>query len=96
MNRYADVLRGRGVDRGDVVGVLAKNTPEALLIALAAVKLGAAAGMLNYNQRDDVLAHSLTLLDARVLVVADECEEALESLPAALHCGLRHSGPNAP
>ncbi|ROZ56857.1 long-chain-acyl-CoA synthetase [Rhodococcus sp. WS1] len=82
VNRYADVLRGRGVDRGDVVGVLAKNTPEALLIALAAVKLGAAAGMLNYNQRDDVLAHSLTLLDARVLVVADECEEALESLPA--------------
>ncbi|GAA3195064.1 hypothetical protein GCM10020255_096490 [Rhodococcus baikonurensis] len=82
VNRYADVLRGRGVDRGDVVGVLAKNTPEALLVALAAVKLGAAAGMLNYNQRDDVLAHSLTLLDARVLVVADECEEALESLPA--------------
>ncbi|MDI9946466.1 AMP-binding protein, partial [Rhodococcus sp. IEGM 1302] len=88
VNRYADVLRGRGVDRGDVVGVLAKNTPEALLIALAAVKLGAAAGMLNYNQRDDVLAHSLTLLDARVLVVADECEEALESLPAGF------SGPN--
>ncbi|MGC0362976.1 fatty-acyl-CoA synthase [Rhodococcus sp. 27YEA15] len=81
VNRYADVLSGRGVVRGDVVAVLAKNTPEALLIALAAVKLGAAAGMLNYNQRDDVLAHSLTLLGARVLVVAEDCQEALDSLP---------------
>ena len=81
VNRYADVLRTRGAQRGDVVAILGKNTPESLLIALAAVKLGAAAGMLNYNQRDDVLAHSLTLLGARVLVVADESEEALESLP---------------
>ncbi|WP_336881560.1 long-chain-acyl-CoA synthetase [Rhodococcus globerulus] len=81
VNRYADVLRTRGVQRGDVVAILGKNTPESLLIALAAVKLGAAAGMLNYNQRDDVLAHSLTLLGARVLVVADASEEALESLP---------------
>ncbi|MFE4502901.1 long-chain-acyl-CoA synthetase [Rhodococcus sp. NPDC056743] len=81
VNRYADVLRTREVQRGDVVAILGKNTPESLLIALAAVKLGAAAGMLNYNQRDDVLAHSLTLLGARVLVVADESEEALESLP---------------
>ncbi|MCJ0904673.1 long-chain-acyl-CoA synthetase [Rhodococcus sp. ARC_M6] len=83
VNRYADVLRGSGVQRGDVVAILGKNTPESLLIALAAVKLGAAAGMLNYNQRDDVLAHSLTLIGARVLVVADECEESLETLPDA-------------
>ncbi len=37
---------------------------------LAAVKCGAIAGMLNYNQRGDVLTHSLGLLSATV-VVAD-------------------------
>src|SRR3546814_13362880 len=47
VNRYADVLRGRGVHSGDVAGVLAKNTPDAPLIALAGVNIGEAAGMPN-------------------------------------------------
>ncbi|AUM15974.1 long-chain-acyl-CoA synthetase [Rhodococcus ruber] len=80
VNRYAAVLTAQGVRTGDVVAVLMKNRPEALLVALATVKLGAAAGMLNHHQRGEVLAHSLDLLDSRVLVVGEECEEALESL----------------
>ncbi|NLE80957.1 MAG: long-chain-acyl-CoA synthetase [Rhodococcus sp.] len=81
VNRYAHALEDFGVTRGDVVGILAKNTPETLLLALATVKLGAAAGMLNYNQRGEVLAHSIALLESRVVVVAEPCTEALESLP---------------
>ncbi|MGB3769979.1 MAG: long-chain-acyl-CoA synthetase [Rhodococcus sp. (in: high G+C Gram-positive bacteria)] len=84
VNRYASVLTDRGVQRGDVVGVLAKNSMRTLLVALAAVKLGATAGMLNFNQRGDVLDHSLGILDARVLVVDTDCVEALESLDEAL------------
>ncbi len=80
VNRYAHVLADLGVARGDVVGILGKNSPETLLIALAAVKLGAAAGMLNHNQRGDVLAHSISLLDSRVLVVSEACGEAMDSL----------------
>ncbi|CAM2794631.1 long-chain-acyl-CoA synthetase [Prescottella defluvii] len=80
VNRYADVLARRGVRRGDVVGILMKNRPETLLLTLAVVKLGAVAGMLNHNQRADVLAHSLSVLDSRVLVVGEECGEAIASL----------------
>ncbi|AII05075.1 long-chain-acyl-CoA synthetase [Rhodococcus opacus] len=80
VNRYAHVLADLGVARGDVVGILGKNSPETLLIALAAVKLGAAAGMLNHNQRGDVLAHSISLLDSQVLVVSEACGEAMDSL----------------
>lgn len=87
VNRYAAVLTSQGVRRGDVVAVLMGNRPETLLVALAAVKLGAAAGMLNTNQRGDVLEHSLSLLDARVLVVEEELEEALESLDASPTAG---------
>lgn len=83
VNRYADVLVQQGVERGDVVGILMKNRPEALLLTLAAVKLGAVAGMLNHNQRGEVLAHSLSLLDSRVLVVGEECDEAISSLSGA-------------
>ncbi|WP_072805504.1 long-chain-acyl-CoA synthetase [Rhodococcoides yunnanense] len=80
VNRYARVFIDSGVKRGDVVGVLSKNRPEALFAALAAVKLGATAGMLNYNQRGDVLAHSLGILDAAVLVLDEDAQEALDSL----------------
>ncbi|MCD7049141.1 long-chain-acyl-CoA synthetase [Rhodococcus sp. BH2-1] len=85
VNRYADALVQQGVERGDVVGILMKNRPETLLLTLAAVKLGAVAGMLNHNQRGEVLAHSLSLLDSRVLVVGEECDEAISSLSGAPH-----------
>ncbi|HWF26914.1 MAG TPA: long-chain-acyl-CoA synthetase FadD6 [Mycobacterium sp.] len=67
-NRYAAVLAARGIGHGDVVAVMLRNSPNAVLAMLAAVKCGAIAGMLNYHQRGEVLAHSLGLLDAKVLV----------------------------
>ncbi|HET9142504.1 long-chain-acyl-CoA synthetase [Actinophytocola sp.] len=82
INRYAATFAEHGVTAGSVVGILATNRPETLLAALAAVKLGAIAGMLNHNQRGDVLAHSLSVLDSRVLVVGAECRAALDSVPA--------------
>ena len=68
VNRYAAVLAGYGVGPGDVVGIMLRNRPETVLVMLAAVKCGAVAGMLNYNQRADVLAHSVGLLDSTVLI----------------------------
>lgn len=82
VNRYAAVLSGYGVGEGSVVGILASNRPDTLLVALAAAKLGAIAGMLNYNQRGEVLNHSQKLLDSTVLVVGSESAEALSTVPA--------------
>ncbi|MCW4356050.1 long-chain-acyl-CoA synthetase [Hoyosella sp. YIM 151337] len=94
VNRYAAVYAKHGVEKGSVVGILASNRPHTLLAALAAVKLGATAGMLNYNQRGDVLEHSLKLLGSTVLVVGAESREALESVSAekvkGVVIGLRH------
>ncbi|KUI30596.1 long-chain-acyl-CoA synthetase [Mycobacterium sp. IS-1742] len=70
VNRYAAVLSARGVGQGDVVAIMLRNSPEPILLMLAAVKCGAVSGMLNYNQRGEVLEHSLGLLSAQV-VVAD-------------------------
>jgi fatty-acyl-CoA synthase len=68
VNRYAAVLAARGVGHGDVVGVMLRNSPHSVLLMLAAVKCGAIAGMINYHQRGDVLAHSLGLLEAKAVV----------------------------
>lgn len=72
VNRYAAVLADRGVGHGDVVGIMLRNSPNTVLMMLAAVKCGAIAGMVNYNQAGDVLAHSLGLLDAKVLVTESD------------------------
>ncbi|WP_343599179.1 long-chain-acyl-CoA synthetase FadD6 [Mycobacterium sp.] len=80
-NRYAAVLAARGVGRGDVVAIMLRNSPDAVLTMLAAVKCGAVAGMVNYHQRGEVLAHSLGLLNAAALVVEPDL------LPAVEDCG---------
>jgi fatty-acyl-CoA synthase len=67
-NRYAAVLAARGVGHGDVVGIMMRNQPQAVLLMLATVKCGAISGMLNYHQRGDVLKHSFGLLDATAVV----------------------------
>jgi len=36
-NRYAAVLAARGVGQGDVVGIMLRNSPNAVLMMLAAV-----------------------------------------------------------
>jgi fatty-acyl-CoA synthase len=82
-NRYAAVLAARGVGRGDVVGIMLRNSPNTVLMMLASVKCGAIAGMLNYHQRGEVLAHSLGLLDAKALVVESDLIDAVDDCGGA-------------
>lgn len=78
-NRLAATFAANGVGPGDRVAILMENRPEALACVAATVKLGAIAGMLNHNQRGDVLAHSIQLIKPKILVLSAECQEALES-----------------
>lgn len=82
-NRYAAVLAARGVGKGDVVAIMLRNSPNAVLAMLATVKCGAVAGMINYHQRGEVLAHSLGLLDAKVLIVETDLVSAVAECGAA-------------
>ena len=77
VNRYAAVLASKGVGHGDVVGIMLRNSVEPVLLMLAAVKCGAISGMLNYNQRDDVLKHSLGLLSASVVIAETDFVEPI-------------------
>lgn len=81
-NRYAAVLASRGVRHGDVVAIMLRNSPRTVVAMLAAVKCGAVAGMLNYHQRGDVLAHSLGLLEAKVLVAETDLVSAVTECDA--------------
>lgn len=85
VNRYAGVLTDRGVRTGDVVGILAENNDTDLLVVLATLKLGAVAGMLNYNQHGHVIDHSMSLLDAKVLIRDPRCAQAWETMSPDRH-----------
>src|SRR6185369_13903412 len=76
-NQYAAALAARGVGHGDVVGVMLRNSPQAVLLMLAVVKCGAVAGMLNHHQRGQVLAHSIGLLAAKAVVAETDLIEPI-------------------
>lgn len=86
VNRYAAVLAAKGVGHGDVVGVMLRNSPDAVLLMLAVVKCGAVAGMLNYHQRGKVLAHSFGLLNAAAVVAESDLVEHVTE------CGAEANG----
>ncbi|GAB19812.1 putative fatty-acid--CoA ligase [Gordonia effusa NBRC 100432] len=68
VNRYARVLSARGVRPGDTVAILGHNHPINVLAMLASVKVGACAGLVNYNARGDALDHALGLLRPSVIL----------------------------
>ena len=78
-NRIAASLSAAGVKPGDSVAILMENRPETLACVAAVVKLGAAAGMLNHQQRGEVLTHSIKLIAPQLILVGEECRAALDS-----------------
>jgi acyl-CoA synthetase (AMP-forming)/AMP-acid ligase II len=86
-NRIAHLLKAQGIAHGDAVALLFENRPEALACALAIIKVGAIAAMLNPQQRGDVLAHSIGLTAAKAVIVGSECVDALDSAGHGAHGG---------
>ncbi|MBH04269.1 MAG: long-chain-acyl-CoA synthetase [Xanthomonadales bacterium] len=79
-NRYAHAFAAAGIERGDTVALLIDNRPETLILVAALAKLGAAAAMCNTKQRGDVLAHSVTTVEPKAIVVGDELAEAYDEI----------------
>lgn len=80
-NLVAEVLKARGVERGDTVGICMVNRPEVMLAILGAVKVGASVGLLNHHQRGEVLEHSQKIIESKVVLIGAECAEAAGSIP---------------
>ncbi len=83
-NRIATGLSELGVSKGDRVGSMLDNGPEAVLTWFAAVKLGAIAVPLNTAHKGDYLRHQLHDAEPRALVVqddlADRCRGTLDGI----------------
>ena len=91
VNQIAHLLQKQGIGTGDVVGLLIENRNEILLTALATLKLGGIATMINTSQRQDVLLHSVRITSPKTIIVGEELTEALDEVRSKLPGELQTS-----
>jgi citronellyl-CoA synthetase len=83
-NRFAAVLAARGIGKGDCVALLMENRLDFLAALLGILKAGAVAGLMNTNQRGQVLSHSLGLIEPKALILGAELAGVVSDANTAL------------
>lgn len=90
-NQYAHFLHEYGIGQNDKVAIMLDNRPETIIIALAVVKLGAIACMINTTQRDSILEHSLSVVDTRLLIADELYISAINNIKTSLSSTLQQN-----
>lgn len=79
-NRLAHLLIDLGLEKGDRVGLLARNCTEYVEVELAAAKAGTIVAALNWRLGDRELRHCVQLVEPKMIIVQSEFIEALDRL----------------
>jgi fatty-acyl-CoA synthase len=69
VNRYANLLRSRGIGKGDAVNLMMESSPAVLMAQGACAKLGAIGALVNHHLEGDALAHVHRVSGARIALV---------------------------
>lgn len=77
VNRTANMLRARGVGRGDVISLLLPNSAEYIVAYFACWRLGALAGPVNSLLKDEEIDWIIRNSEARLVVTTSEWVERL-------------------
>ena len=78
-NQYARWARAQGVGKGDVVCLLMLNRPEYLVIWLGVLRAGGVVALLNTNLIGTPLAHSISIVSPKHVIVDSRLIKSLES-----------------
>jgi fatty-acyl-CoA synthase len=78
-NRYARWGLAQGLKKGDVVCLLMQNRPEYFITWLGLTRIGVVVGLLNTHITHHALAHCITIVKPKHLIVAGELVEHLRS-----------------
>ncbi|WP_326537493.1 AMP-binding protein [Pseudorhodoferax sp.] len=100
VGRYAALLEGLGVARGEKVALMLSNSLEFVLAWFACARLGALYVPINTEYRGDILAYQLDKAEASMLVVDAAYLERLAPIAARLQrirgLVVRQQGPDDP
>ena len=72
VNRVANYFQEEGYQKGDVVALLMENRPEYICFWLGLSKIGAVAALINYNLRNQPLAHSIKAAESKGILFAGD------------------------
>lgn len=70
-NRIANLFQQHGFKRGDVVGLFMENRPEFVATWLGLSKIGVIVPLINTNQRQSSLIHSIEIAKCQALIFGD-------------------------
>lgn len=84
-NRFANLLRTRGIGRGDKVAILLMNCLEWLPIYFGILKTGALAVPLNFRYTAEEIKYCLELSDSKALIFGPEFIERVEHALSSPH-----------
>ncbi|MCL2121331.1 MAG: AMP-binding protein [Clostridiales bacterium] len=79
-NQFAHLLMGRGIKKGDKVGILLMNCIEWLPIYFGVLKTGATVVPLNFRYSSDEIRYTLDLADVCTLIIGPEFVERIQTI----------------
>jgi len=80
INQHVHYFLSLGLKKGDQVIVMIENRPELLIVVGALAKIGVIASLINTNQRETVLTHSINLTRGNAFIIGEELVDAFETV----------------
>lgn len=71
-NRLGNYMKSQGIRKGDTVALLMESRPDYVCLWMGLAKIGATSALINYNLRADPLVHSITVSNAKAVIVGSE------------------------
>lgn len=88
-NRWARWFRSIGLNKGDTIALVMANRPEYLAIWIGVAKAGGVTALINTNLTGPSLAHSISVVDAKAVIVEAGLARTFETARAQLPRDLR-------
>ncbi|HMB64098.1 MAG TPA: long-chain-acyl-CoA synthetase [Eudoraea sp.] len=90
INKYANYLLLKGVKNGETVIAFLENRPELLFLIAGCAKIGAIISLINPNQREMVLIHSMELAPGNHFFIGEELVPFFEAVKNSLRASPGH------
>ena len=84
VNRYVDLMRRRGVAKGDVVNIMMENSPDFLMAQGACAKVGAVGALINHHVEGEALVHVHRCSGAKLALVDQSGALSMEPIAGDL------------
>jgi len=89
-NQVANYFHGQGYRKGDVVAIFMENCPEYPCIWLGLTKIGALGALINFNLRNESLAHCINISGAKAVVFSSDLADAIKDIQPSVTKGVEY------